>query len=350
MILFFGIYLAALLLCVLSNLFKNKFFDKITVLSISLILSILPGFRAVHIGFDTLMYDTILYSDLSEGTIWGDALEPGYILLVKLFQFFSIEPYFFYFVSFVANFLIITTIFNLKRNRFLALLSYLTFSQVFLIGFNILRQYFALSIFVFSLKYLFESRFFKFTFFVLLATTIHYTSIFYLFFIPLYILLRNNYTLSAFSFAFIFPFLYNFAQKNLVYILINFTGKEGAVTYIGRTQESGAGIWYAFYLLILLYFVLLRNNKNFEYLFFLSTYILFLGFYANISFLGLAYEGAGRLIVCTYFSLIFIFSYLKYDRYVVLHYLVFIFIFMFLFVYLYLIRGIHRIFPYESIF
>ncbi|ANF82883.1 hypothetical protein A3K93_12250 [Acinetobacter sp. NCu2D-2] len=350
MILFFGIYFAVIGLYVLSNLFNNKVVDKFIVLIISLILSILPGFRALHIGTDTYMYDSILYSDLSEGSYFVTNIEPGYIFLVNIFQIFSIEPYFFYVVSFFANLLIVSTIFNLKKNRFLALLSYLTFSQIFLIGFNILRQYLALSIFIYSVNFLFEKKYLNYIIFVLIATSIHYSSIFFIFFIPLFILIFNKYIISAYMLAFTFPFIYNFVQKNLIFILSNFTGKVAIENYVGRGQESGAGIWYIFYLLVLIYFIILRNKNSYEYYFFVCSYILLLGFYTNISFFNLAYEGPGRLIVCCYFSLIFIFSYLKYGKYVVLHYLIFIFLFLFFFFYNFWIKGLHRILPYESIF
>ena len=350
MILFFAIYGAVLGLYILSNLFRNKYFDKFIVLIISLILSILPGFRALHIGADTYMYDSILYSDLSKGTYFASNIEPGYIFLVELFQSFSIEPYFFYLVSFFANILVITTIFNLKRNRFLVLLSYLTFSNVFMIGFNILRQYLALSIFIFSIKYLLDSKFLKYFICVLLATSIHYSSIFFIIFIPLFLVIKRGYVAYAYIISFLIPFFYNFLQKNLIFILSDLTGKNAIENYIGRTQQSGAGIWYAFYIIVLFYFLLLRNKYNLRYCFFLCSYILFLGFYTNISFLNLAYEGAGRLIVCCYFSFMFIFSYLKYDRYIFLHYMVFMFMFMFFFISVYLINGSHRIFPYETLF
>lgn len=189
MLLFISIYSFVFILYSLSLYLRNRFLDKFFIVIISFLLSILPGFRAISVGTDTSMYYDILDSRLNSGDYFVTNIEPGYIYLVKLFQNLSLENYFFLFVSFLANFLFVSAIYSLKKYRFLALLSYLTFSNIYMMGFNVLRQYLALSIYVYSLVFLFKGRYFLHLIFIVLAIFFHYSSFIFLLMSFLYYLI-----------------------------------------------------------------------------------------------------------------------------------------------------------------
>ncbi len=349
MLIFLSIYLMVFIFYIFSKIIKNKYFDRFNILFISAILSILPGFRSINVGTDTVIYNEILQADLFLNDYYINNLEPGFLYLVRFFQLFSLESIFFISIAFIANFLIINSIFKLENNRFLALLSYLTFSFVYMMGFNILRQYLALALYCYSLKYLFNDNWKKHIFLILLACLIHYSSIFYIVFMFLYYLFKNNKNYISYTVCFLIPFIMNFNSNTFIEIFINISDKGIVEKYIDNRGDTGSILQILFYLIILFLIIIFSNFKNLNYRFYLGIYIIFISFSINIALLGMAYEGFGRLIVNTYFSLIFIFSYLSLGKFKYIFNIIFLAIFSILFYYFYYITGYFKVFPYSFV-
>lgn len=349
MIYFIVIYCLVVSIFFLNIYFHNKYLEKFFSIFIALLLSILPGLRGVSVGTDTEIYENILSSNLKNNTYFRDNLEPGFFHLVEIFQFFSIEEYFFWSVSFFANFLFISTIFSLKKYRFIALLSYLTFSHIYMMGFNILRQYLAMSIYCFSLNYLFNERKIKHFIIWLISIIFHYSSIFYLFFSLIYLALKKNFNKSIYFICFVLPFIYNFLTNIILEYFIGISGKEIFDQYIDKTGSSGSLFQLLLYLVILFLILIFSNFNNIVFRFYFSIYILYLSFFINITFFNLAYEGAGRLIVNTYISILFVFSFLKFGKYKYIFYINLIVLWCILFYYFYGVTKYYGIFPFKFI-
>lgn len=349
MLLFISIYSFVFILYSLSLYLRNRFLDKFFIVIISFLLSILPGFRAISVGTDTSMYYDILDSRLNSGDYFVTNIEPGYIYLVKIFQNLSLENYFFLFVSFLANFLFVSAIYSLKKYRFLALLSYLTFSNIYMMGFNVLRQYLALSIYVYSLVFLFKGRYFLHLIFIILAIFFHYSSFIFLLMSFLYYLITLGWSKIVYIICFLIPFFYNIIQKFLINYLVSISGKETFENYINRVGESGGILQLILYIFILVFLLVFSNFKNNYFKFYLSIFFMWFGFFINISYFGLVYEGAGRLIVSTYFSFLFIFSFLNYGRIKEIILLLLCCFFMLYYFYFYFSIGYHGVIPYKFI-
>lgn len=349
MLFFISIYFFVFLLYFLSKIFRNIFLEKMFIILISGILSLLPGFRAISVGTDTAMYQNILDSRLVPGEFFYSNIELGYIYLVKIFQYFSVESYFFLVVSFLANYLFISSIFSLKKYRFIAFLSYLTFSNIYMMGFNILRQYLALAIYTYSLNFLFKRKYFLHLFFIFLSIFLHYSSVIFILFYLIYFLIKKGWSKSAYIISCLTPFMYNFIQKFLISYIVSISGKETFENYINNSGGVGGFLQMILYFLILIFVLLFSNFKNLFFKFYFSIFIMWFSFFINISYFGLNYEGAGRLIVSTYFSFLFIFSFLNYGKNKEIIISLLCCFFMIFYFYFYFYVGYHGVVPYKFI-
>lgn len=117
----------------------------------------------------------------------GFQVEPGYIFLNKLFGIFTDDViYLFMFTSFVILFGFYYHINKYSVNVWLSILLFVTAGSYYA-SFNITRQIFAVAIIFFGSGFLYERKFFKFLFFVILASLFHKTS---LIMIPFYFILN----------------------------------------------------------------------------------------------------------------------------------------------------------------
>ncbi|MHA3052057.1 EpsG family protein [Acinetobacter sp. ANC 4640] len=349
MLFFISIYLFVFIVYLLSRYLRNNVLDKLFIIVISGALSVLPGFRAVSVGTDTEMYYNILDSRLDSENYFVSNIEPGYIYLVKIFQALSLESYFFLFVSFFANYLFVSAIFSLKKYRFIALLSYLTFSNIYMMGFNILRQYLALAIYTYSLTFLFKGRNFLHLIFIILAISFHYSSVIFFLFSFMYYLTMRGWSEIVYAIGFLTPFVYNFIQKFLIIYFISISGKESFESYINKTSTNGGVLQLTLYILILIFILSFSDFKNKYFKFYFSIFLTWFGFFINISYFGLSYEGAGRLIVSTYFSFLFIFPFLNYGKAKEIIILLLSCFFIGFYFYFYFYAGYHGVIPYKFI-
>lgn len=167
--LLFGMLLIAILLSLMDNRYDKYIFNYLTV-----ILIVFAGFR-YGIGVDYFSYyDVISY--LSAGVT--QAMEPGYLMMAKLISVVGGKEQLLYLLSstitviFIAKYII-----EFSHYRLLSLYIYVTMPILYFASFNGIRQFIAVAIFSFSIKYILNKSFFKFISLLLIASTFHITVI-----------------------------------------------------------------------------------------------------------------------------------------------------------------------------
>lgn len=162
---------------------------RIAVLLYFFPLFILTAFRANEIGPDTYSYYMNFYKiGLFESI--GDALdysrmEPGYVLVSYLFSRINISYYVFqFFVSLFIYYSFGTFIYRYSINIPLSCFVFVANNYFFGIM-NVVRMWIAISILLFSVKYILERRFGFFLIIVLFATLFHFSALLFIFLYPL---------------------------------------------------------------------------------------------------------------------------------------------------------------------
>ncbi|USI86149.1 EpsG family protein [Acinetobacter johnsonii] len=267
------------------------------VLSIVLIfsLSVMPGFRALSVGTDTLNYQSLLNLDFDIFQYIAIGQEPAFSLILTLVKILGVEDYYFLVVAVITNTFVVLAINRMKGYRFLVLFSYLTFSTIYFASFNIVRQCVAVAIFLLAFTYLIEGNKLRYILLILLATCFHYTSFFL--FIFIFVDYLSRFKFLGYFFSFIIPFIINIFSIFFIYFASGLLGVD-KLTYSARISEVGGRFYFIMNLFCIgLYFLLLGfSRKNYLYI---SLLLLNLSFLINISFLGMSYEGVGRLVFYT---------------------------------------------------
>lgn len=316
-------------------------------------LSILPAIKSQYVGTDSQMYVGFFslhqtYSEwLSNGT------EPAFVSSIKLLQFLGADNYFYFFLFFslIFNYLIVNSIFKLSKNIPLSLLIFLSYSALYIFHFNVLRQSMAVAFVIFSLRYLFTANYLKFYMVVAIASLFHYSAICTVTF-PILLKILNSRPLVLYAFTFIILICFSYTSNQIYVLLSSATGASRYSNYADLSAGDSAGKLFFLNVMLLFIFIALYckfkikdlQDSFFLYLFFTSVVINFC-----ISFLGLRYEGAGRIINYFSYSSIFVFpialSRLKTSFRVLSYYFVILFCVSFIIFMLY-VANAHGLLPY----
>lgn len=291
------------LLSASTLLFKSKVYEKSSMWVLVLLCSIMPGFKGTDVGTDTRYYLDIFSWDISAADWLVRGIEPGFFILVELINLFEVEKYSFFIFSLLFNYLIISSIYFFKNYRTLMLISFLTFSLIYLSHFNILRQSISLAFFVKSIIFLIDKKIVKGYMYILFAALFHYSAIPMLTLpIILKYLQRHYFFISTVSALLVV--LYAIFYKYLIPLIVLWTGASRYSYYSTDIVDRSSILLYGFYVLIFILIALLyKNERNYKlFLYFIFMYVVF---GACINFLGLPYEGPGRISV--YYSAAFIF-------------------------------------------
>ena len=172
-------------------------------------LGILGMFRAINVGSDTVTYyrayNVITNSDLYTSFLYHGRMEQGHVLFMKFCSKLGLTA-----AQFVGtcSFLTLTTIaiYFYKNSKCLFISCFSFFSLCFFDGScNIVRQYLALTILLFSVRYIFKRNLLLFLAIVILASTFHKTAVIFLIVYPLYnveLSRKNIWYLMLFTIAF----------------------------------------------------------------------------------------------------------------------------------------------------
>ncbi|MBA7847945.1 EpsG family protein [Klebsiella sp. RHBSTW-00465] len=333
---------------------KAAILKKCCLLLIVLLCSIMPGLRDISVGTDSPMYANFLLVDRSyhDWLVSGIAIEPGFVFLIKIYQFFGFKDYsyFFFGTAILFNFLVISSIFKLSPSPTLSLISFLTFSTIYFSHFNVLRSSLALAFFIYSIPYLLNKQYKKCYILIFISIFFHISALIFLFMPSAYKYLRTKTALVIFI-SFVFMGVYS-ASSTILSLIGSIIGTTKYDSY-STESDIGGGFFAIYFLLMLICLISLSNNKlkNSD-LYIFSVYMIFLATltWFCIIFLGLRYEGPGRVVVYFYLGSIFIFPNLLQifsptSRYP-LYFLLF-FLFAMMAYYVFVLKGVYGVFPYK---
>ncbi|WP_064791771.1 EpsG family protein [Shewanella woodyi] len=177
-----------LMLAVLANLFlfkitKNKIFIKL----IFTIVTLFSGLR-VNVGVDYHSYVNGFY-----GVIKGypSDFELGSKVIIMIIDALGYGPQVYFFVmAIITNFFMYLFIVRHSRNLVISVATYIFITLFYFASFNAIRQYAAISIALFSLRYILDRNFLKYFLCVALGALFHLSAIITL---PLYFFLARKY-------------------------------------------------------------------------------------------------------------------------------------------------------------
>lgn len=169
------IYIVALLIFVLLSYWAQKCQSSRVVLALSVLFVCFTGFRAYSVGIDTENYIEIWNTVLAGRIAY---VEPGFIWLCEFLQRYTDNPTILFLVCSAIIYPLI--IFRLWDYRYIASFPMMiaTFYMCdLMISMNVVRQYMAVAIVFYFSKYLFRGNYLVYLIGVILATTLHYSSL-----------------------------------------------------------------------------------------------------------------------------------------------------------------------------
>lgn len=156
---------------------KNIFFI-ITLI----IIALFSGLRN-HIGWDfNAYYDTIAYGIETNVYSKREWLNFNLINLTRSIYY---PQFYFIFTAFLSTILIGITILKYSKNKWISIYVYLTFPLFFLNSMSVIRNFVAISIVVYSIKYIIDKKLVRFVIAVILAAGFHQSAYIALLLYPL---------------------------------------------------------------------------------------------------------------------------------------------------------------------
>jgi hypothetical protein len=214
-------------------------------------------------------------------------LEKGFLYTCALLKYLSTSDFlFFSFYAFITLYFLFKGLKKLNYNLSIGIFLYFCLFY-FAYLFNAIRQAFAMSLFIFSLNYLFKKQYILYIFINIIGALFHSSGYFYIIIVPLIIQFKKYneiLTLSALLIG-IVGYKLNFAG-NLLFIIMRLLGNEGFVrVYSEKFNESTSFIQLLsrLYLFFLIYY-LIKNFKDnpvmvFCYYMTLISFVLYLLLY-----------------------------------------------------------------------
>lgn len=174
---------------VFMSLYIKKGKKKIFLFLSFLILFIISAFR-YGIGYDYLAVYVPTFQKIVNG--YTVSWDMGMILICKLIGIFSKEYiYLFIITSFIIIYYMIKGIINISDIPQLSILLFVI-TGAYMSSMNVVRQYMAIAIFVYSIKFIIDNNFKKYLLYMILAGMLH-NSAFYL--IPIFFINKLNITM-----------------------------------------------------------------------------------------------------------------------------------------------------------
>ncbi|WP_423826660.1 EpsG family protein [Seleniivibrio woodruffii] len=168
------LYSVVFLILLVMSLLKKNSSQSFCMFVIALLLVCFSGFRS-EVGVDYAMY-----KQLFQSVAFGESVyfEKANIWLIKLIYDIGGEHQLFFFIyALLTVFFTFEFIKYFSVNYFYSVLIYLSFGMYYFASMNQIRQYLAVSIFLYSLKYIYERSLLKYSLFICLAAIFHKSSI-----------------------------------------------------------------------------------------------------------------------------------------------------------------------------
>lgn len=208
-----------------ENIRTNYKYKKIYCIGIGGAFFLISGLRSEFVGADLPVYldfyNIIKETYFSEIISQKQEFETGYAIFNKIISYFGAERYLITVISFIIIFSITRFIYRFSEIPWLSFFSFVCFGYFFQ-SMNVLRQYIALSIILYSFEYLVKNKILIATLLVLLAASFHKSAVLVLSVYPVFIIKNNKFLLVYGFFLTFFLFLYtdNFleAVDRMVYV------------------------------------------------------------------------------------------------------------------------------------
>lgn len=212
-------------------------------------------------------------------------------LIIDLSRELNFYQFYFIFTSFIIIYLISKTVNNYSDNYLFSMLIFLAIPIFYLMSLTIIRQYIAISIVFFSLKYIVDRNFFKYFILITIASIFHTTALVTL---PMYFLYRVKFT-KIFSLIIIFLsiFISPFLSKILILYFPYYSN------YFNNASHGKSLLYFLFFILIFI-FMHYKYIKDYRTSFYFNVYTIGISLY--IMFIQLGDVG----IRISYYYLIFL--------------------------------------------
>lgn len=233
----------------------NRFDKKIReIAKLLLVISVIifSGFRD-GLGED---YEGYYINLVNGGYLNITFYEPLLSLIANLIYYTKLSPIFFFiFCAVITNVLFINTFYRYE-NAFIIIFIYLTGTIFFFNTFNLVRQMFAASIFMYSVRFIEDKKFIKYLICILIAYTMHFSSIYL---IPIYFLVNRVYSHTIYFIILIASIILGqIITIDLTSILSRYI--NAYEVYFESEVSYSSGLLTLFFNLYLLFFIIYRNK------------------------------------------------------------------------------------------
>lgn len=175
--------------------------------TIFVVLTFISAFR-YNVGMDYYSYVEIYNNN-------SNVNEKGFSCIVSFLHILSHDPLLFFVLSsLIINFLFYKFILQFALDKWVSLLVYFSLGQLYFASFNGIRQFIAVSIFLYSLKYLVNNSFVKYFFLVFVASYCCHSSALIL--LPLYFFIKRDNSIYVYILGFVAMALILFILEQLV--------------------------------------------------------------------------------------------------------------------------------------
>ena len=239
----------------------EKKFSKINILlTISTIIFILlwlvSGFRE-GVGTDYYPYVQYFYKT-KVYTLFNNPFEWGFYILNKLVNILTGNPRFiFLIVSFFTLFVINKAILNHSVNYYFSILLFINLYFYFN-SLNIMRQFIAIAIVLYSLRYIYERNLKKFSVLILAASFFHFTSVVFWF---AYFVVNKKYKIYTYFSGALLSILLVFLFPYIAEILTHFMPRYEAYLTNMFEQFSSTSVILIILSTLIFTFLLHRNSE-----------------------------------------------------------------------------------------
>jgi len=293
------------------TMIRNNYLRQFIKTSIIVVLTLFTGMRNISVGTDSAMYGDYFLRNWDYIQWIKGGTEIGFSSIIKLIQLIGLDNYLYFFIVFslIFNVVVINAIYKISKNIPLSIVIFMTFSDLYIFSFNVMRQSIAVAFVMLSIYYMFESKNRKMYLMLVLAVCFHYSAICAFIFPVAYRMIEKRpfilYLIAAFLIV-----MFTLITSQLYVYLSLITGADRYTAYNQMITSATDPKKFMLDLFLLICFVCCFlyqkiNSKK-------ENFILFLFFCFTccsfcITFLGLRYEGAGRVIWYFSFSSIFLF-------------------------------------------
>lgn len=211
---YYLLYMYTILVAVALNLSQNKKLINILLFNfLFILLALFSGLRD-NVGVDFNSYYNLFYDIKQNNEVYFEYLN---IFLVKfIFYIGGNSQLIFLIYAIITTLFFIKYIKNFSSNYYLSIIIFISFGMFYFATFNQMRQYLALVIFLYALKYIYKQDFLKYSLLILLTTFIHLSSVVLL---PLYFFLNKKFSIKKYLVIF---FIY-ILSLNFIVMLIELT-------------------------------------------------------------------------------------------------------------------------------